>query len=141
MTTTIPTTAQVAQALERGARIAAPVIALLITCLALLAELAYELGRLTGAAVHERSDQLARLWVRLWVREPEVLAEPAAQNGDGNAISAAVFAPCAPVAPALHPLAALAAELQGYTSSELRRVTGSRRRCSKAELVAAYVAA
>jgi len=132
MITTIPTTAQVAQALERGARIAAPVIALLITCLVLLAELTYELGRLTGEAVHERSDQLARLWVRLWVRKAEVLAEPAA---------APIPTPCAPVAPALHPLTALAADLQGYTSSELRRMTGSRRRCSKAELVAAYVAA
>ena len=132
MTTTIPTTAQVAQALERGARIAAPVVALLITCLALLAELAYELGRLTGEAVHERSDQLARLWVHLWVREAEVLAEPAA---------APIPTPCTPVAPGLHPLAVLAAELQCYTSSELRRMTGSRRRCSKAELVAAYVAA
>lgn len=144
MTTTIPTTAQVAQALERGARIAAPVIALLITCLALLAELSYAFGYQLGSAVHERSDQLARLWVRLWVRKAEVLAEPAA---------APIPTPCAPVAiapecpkcgtvaPALHPLAALAADLQGYTSSELRRMTGSRRRCSKAELVAAYVTA
>ena len=132
MTKAIPTTAQVAQTLERGARIAAPVIALLITCLTLLAELAYELGRLTGAAVHERNDQLARLWVRLWVREGEVLAAPAA---------APIPAPCAPVAlvapvaPALHPLAVLAAELQSCSSGELRSLLGTRRRCSKAQLI------
>lgn len=43
--------------------------------------------------------------------------------------------------PVMHPLALLAGELQSCTSSEVRRITGSRRRCSKAELVAAYVAA
>jgi len=145
MTTTIPTTAQVAQALERGARIAAPVIALLITCLTLLAELSYAFGYQLGSAVHERSDQLARLWVRLWVRKAEVLAEPAAAPIPTPCAPPVAIAPecpkCGTVAPALHPLAALAADLQGYTNSELRRMTGNRRRCSKAELVAAYVTA
>lgn len=116
-TTTVPTAAQIAQVLERGARIAAPVIALLITCLALLVELSYELGRQAGAAVHARNDQLAALWRRLLLG-----STPAA--------------PVAPVAPVPHPLAALAAELQGCTSTELRRITRSRRRCSKAALIA-----
>jgi hypothetical protein len=135
MTTTIPTTAQVAQTLERGARIAAPFIAFSVTAIILLAELTYELGYQMGSAVHERNDQMSRLWVRLWLREAEVLAEPVA------APIPVPFVPVTPVAPAFHPLAMLAAELHNHTSSELRRMTGSRRRCSKAELVAAYVTA
>lgn len=51
--------------LERLARIAAPVLALAITAALLLAELAFELGRQTGAAIHARSEQLGRLHVAL----------------------------------------------------------------------------
>lgn len=47
----------------------------------------------------------------------------------------------AAVTPLQHPLAALADELMLCTRRELNALTGSRRRCSKAELVAAYVAA
>jgi len=133
MNITVPTTAQIAHSLERGARIAAPAIALIITSVVLLVELAYELGRFTGQAVHDRNDQLAAIWRNLWAAEPEALAEPAV------APIPASFAPVAP--PIVHTLALLAVQLEGCTADELRRVTGSRRRCSKAELVAAYVAA
>lgn len=67
MTMTVPTTAQIAQGLERGARIAAPAIAFVITCIVLLTELAYALGRLTGEAVYARNEQLAAFWRHLWV--------------------------------------------------------------------------
>lgn len=126
MTMTVPTTAQIAHGLERGARIAAPVIAFAITCIVLLAELAYALGRLTGEAIYARNEQLAAFWRHLWVPAAVVKTLPKRQSK---------------AAPVMHPLALLASELQSCTSSEVRRITGSRRRCSKAELVAAYVAA
>lgn len=126
MTMTVPTTAQIAHGLERGARIAAPAIAFAITCIALLAELAYALGRLTGEAIYARNEQLAAFWRHLWVPAAVVKTLPKRQSK---------------AAPVMHPLALLASELQSCTSSEVRRITGSRRRCSKAELVAAYVAA
>lgn len=126
MTMTVPTTAQIAHGLERGARIAAPAIAFAITCIVLLAELAYALGHLTGKAIYARNEQLAAFWRHLWVPAAVVKTLPKRQSK---------------TAPVMHPLALLASELQSCTSSEVRRITGSRRRCSKAELVAAYVAA
>jgi hypothetical protein len=59
------TTTAIGRGLERLARIAAPVLALAITAALLLAELAFELGRQTGAAIHARSEQLGRLHVAL----------------------------------------------------------------------------
>lgn len=126
MTMTVPTTAQIAHGLERGVRIAAPAIAFAITCIVLLAELAYALGRLTGEAIYARNEQLAAFWRHLWVPATAATTLPKRQSK---------------TAPVMHPLALLASELQSCTSSEVRRITGSRRRCSKAELVAAYVAA
>lgn len=126
MTMTVPTTAQIAHGLERGARIAAPAIAFAITCIVLLAELTYALGRLTGKAIYARNEQLAAFWRHLWVPAAVVKTLPKRQSK---------------TAPVMHPLALLASELQSCSSSEVRRITGSRRRCSKAELVAAYVAA
>lgn len=126
MFTTIPTTAKIAASLERTARIAAPFIAFLVTAIILLAELSYELGRLTGEAIYARNEQLAAFWRHLWVPAAVVKTLPKHQSK---------------TAPVMHPLALLASELQSCTSSEVRRITGSRRRCSKAELVAAYLAA
>ena len=74
----IPTIDQVAFGFERAARLAAPVIALLITCLLLAVELAYRLGYLTGEALHARNHQMAAAWRRLWVHEADVLDKPAA---------------------------------------------------------------
>ena len=57
--------AQVGAALHRAARIAAPVIALLITSALLLGHLAYQLGYQLGSAIHARNAQLAALQVRI----------------------------------------------------------------------------
>ena len=56
MTLTVPTAAQIAQSIERTARVVAPAIALVITCAGLLAEFAYDLGFQLGTAVHARPD-------------------------------------------------------------------------------------
>ena len=57
--------AQVGAALHRAARIAAPVIALLITSALLLGHLAYQLGYQLGSAVHAASAALGRLHINL----------------------------------------------------------------------------
>lgn len=140
MSTTIPTTAQVAASLERTARIAAPFIAFLVTAIILLAELSYALGYQLGSAVHARNDQLAGFWHRLWASEPEVLAEPAAAPMLQITVKQSTNLSM-PAAPAVHPLALLTAELESMTCKQLQTLIGTRRRCSKSELVAAYLAA
>ena len=57
--------AQVGAALHRAARIAAPVIALLITSALLLGHLAYQLGYQLGSAIHAASAALGRLHISL----------------------------------------------------------------------------
>jgi len=132
MTLTVPTAAQIAQNLERTARMVAPAIALVITCTGLLAELAYDLGFQLGTAVHTRNDQLAAMWRRLWVSG----AEPAA---------APITVKPAPVrlAPQPHPLAELAADLEVLSYGQLRVLAGARCKASrarKAELIAMVLA-
>lgn len=126
---TVPTTAQIAQNLERAARVVAPTIALVLTCLALLTELAYQLGYQLGAAVHARNAELSAVWRRLWVPS----AEPAA---------APILVRPAPIrlAPQAHPLTDLAAELETLTCSQLRVLAGTRRKARKAELIAMVLA-
>jgi hypothetical protein len=121
------TTAQVADRLERTARLIAPAIAFIITAALLLTELSYALGYQLGQAVHARNDQLSRLWVRLWAPEPELAPEPAAEQPEPAA------AP--PAAPAQHPLMALAADLEQLTCKQLRSLTGCRRKLPKAQLI------
>lgn len=111
----IPTTAQISNALERAARIAAPVIALLITATLLLAHLAYDLGFLLGSAIYERSAQLAALTHRQ------------------------VLAPATPQ-PIPHPFAALATDLEQLTTRQLRQLTGIRRNLPKRQLIALALA-
>jgi hypothetical protein len=122
------TTAQVADRLERTARLIAPAIAFIITAALLLTELSYALGYQLGQAVHARNDQLSRLWVRLWAPAPE----PAAEQQPAPA------AP--PAAPAQHPLMALAADLEQLTCKQLRSLTGCRRKLPKAQLIHLAVA-
>jgi hypothetical protein len=74
---------------------------------------AYVTERFIAATVHETNDTLAAFWVKLWVK-PE---------------------PVAPVVPSIHPLLALAEELDGRTCKELREITGYRRKVRKVELV------
>lgn len=126
---TVPTTAQIAQNLERAARVIAPAVALVITCAVLLTELAYQLGYLLGTAVHARNAELSAVWRRLWVPN----AEPAA---------APIVVKPAPIrlAPQLHPLAELAADLEALSCSQLRSLAGTRRKARKAELIAMLLA-
>lgn len=102
-----------------------------------LAVMTYLAGEFTGRTLHQLNDMLSNAWRRLWVPEAEVSAKPTEQP----ILQPIVKESTVLTMPVLHPLAVVAAELQSCTSSELRRITGSRRRCSKAELVAAYVAA
>lgn len=127
MNMTVPTTAQIAQNLERAARVIAPAVALGLTCAVLLTELAYRLGYLLGAAVHARNAELSAVWRRLWVPS----AEPAP-----------IVVRPAPIrlAPQLHPLAELAADLEALSCSQLRSLAGTRRKARKAELIAMLLA-
>lgn len=126
---TVPTTAQIAQNLERAARVIAPAVALVITCAVLLTELAYQLGYQLGTAVHARNAELSAVWRRLWVPS----AEPAA---------APIVVKPAPIrlAPQLHPLAELAADLETLTCGQLRTLAGTKRKARKAELIAMLLA-
>lgn len=121
---TVPTVAAVAAALERAARIAAPLICWAIAAVMTAAHLAYQLGHGLGQAVHHRNDQLAALARRLATGERRAHAAPQA--------------PCRVVttpAPLPHPLAALRDELSALTVADLRRITGTRRKARKADLV------
>jgi hypothetical protein len=56
--------------IERTARIAAVVLAFLFTIGTITAEALYSLGSQFRQALDERNDQLAAIWVRLWVGAP-----------------------------------------------------------------------
>jgi hypothetical protein len=128
----VPTSAAVAARLERAARILAPLVCLAIAAALTLAECCYQCGYQLGRAVHERNDELATLWRRVCrVPVPTTATAP---------VPTTATAPMVPVKPALHPLAVLAESMDSLTVSELRAVTGTRRKCRKAELVAMAVA-
>ncbi len=130
MNITVPTAAQIAQNLERATTRVAPAVALVITCTVLLTELAYELGYLIGAnAVHARNAELAAVWRRLWVPNAEPAAAPI------------VVKPASVrLAPQLHPLAELAADLEALSCSQLRSLAGTKRKARKVELIAMLLA-
>ena len=100
-----------------------------------LAVAVYVAGEFAGGFVHRCNDQLAQLWVRLWVREP---AAPAVAV-ERSAITAAPLAQPA-AAPAVHPLQAVATELEVLTTRQLQALTGSRRKASKRQLIAVALA-
>ncbi len=133
MTITVPTTAQIAQNLERTARVIAPAVALAVTSVMLLAELAYDLGHQLGSAVHARNDQLAAMWRRLWVPGAEPAAAPIT-------VKPAPIRLAAKLQPQVHPLADLAADLEALTCSQLRSLAGTKRKARKAELIAMVLA-
>lgn len=143
-TFTVPTVAAVASALERAARIAAPLICWAIAAVMTAAHLAYQLGHGLGQAVHHRNDQLAAVARRLATGErqarpthvvpvPAPIAPQAPQEPQQAAPTPARVVPTP--APLLSPLAALRDELSALTVAELRRITGTRRKARKAELV------
>lgn len=131
--TTVPTTAQIAQNLERAARVIAPAVALAVTSVMLLAELAYSLGHQLGSAVHARNDQLAAMWRRLWVPGTEPAAAPIT-------VKPAPIRLAAKLQPQVHPLADLATDLEALTCAQLRSLAGTKRKARKAELIAMLLA-
>lgn len=130
---TVPTTAQIAQNLERAARVVAPVLALVFTCTVLLTELAYQLGYQLGAAVHARNAELSAVWRRLWVPSAEPAAAPIV-------VKPAPIRMAPQPQPQPHPLTELAAELETLTCSQLRVLAGTKRKARKAELIAMVLA-
>ena len=92
--------------LHRTARAVAALLVLLYVIAADLAVLAYRAGYALGRAVHQLNDRLAGIM------------------------------PPVTLPPVLHPLAAMAAELEQLTSRELQAMTGSKRRGRKADLIA-----
>ena len=139
MNNAIPTADQIGQHLERGARIAAPVVALLITGIALLMQLAYNLGHQLGTAVHERNDELSALHCRLLGLTPA--APTPASEPIKPADPVAPIKRLDPMPPAPHPLVVIAMELEAMSCRELRALAGIRsKRHRKAELVALLMA-
>jgi hypothetical protein len=120
----IPTAAGVAARLERLCRILAPLLCWAVAAVLTLAECCYQCGYQLGRAMHERNDQLSALW-RIVCGVPGPATVPA---------------PSPVPSPALHPLAVLAESLDSLTVSELRRITGTRRKCRKAELISLALA-
>jgi hypothetical protein len=120
--------------LERLARILAPLLCWTIAAALTLAECCYQCGYALGSAVHQRNDQLSALWCRL-CRVP--VPVPTTATATAPVVPPV---PPAPPAPALHPLAELAASLDSLTVAELRHITGTRRKCRKAELISLAVA-
>ena len=101
----------------------AEVAQLVLDCLILLAGLTLLAGRATRrawAALPVLSERLGRWYAQLLV----------------PAVVAPVVAP-----PMIHPLAALAVELEQLSCRELREMLGTRRRPAKSDLIAAWVAA
>lgn len=93
--------------------------------LIVLAVLTWHAGRETGSAVHRANDALAALWRRLWAPAVPHTPEPAKAAPRGSQ------------APAVHPLAAVAAELAELSNRELRTIAGIAARRSKHQLIGA----
>lgn len=100
--------------------------------LVVLAVMTYHAGYETGRAVHGANDALAALWRRLWL--PPVVPPPAVPQQPPQRPVAATQA-------AIHPLAALAADLELLSCRELRSLGGIRAKRSKQQLIAAICAA
>jgi hypothetical protein len=73
----------------------------------------YTTERFIATSVHRVNDLLAALWVKLWVKTEEK----------------------ATALPVVHPLTALAVDLEACTCKQLREITGCRRKIRKAELI------
>lgn len=92
-----------------------------------LAVMTWHAGYETGRAVHRANDALAALWRRLWV--PPVVSPPAVPQSTPTTLLVAAPA-------AIHPLAALAADLELLSCRELRSLGGIRAKRSKHQLIA-----
>lgn len=134
---TVPTAATVAATLERAARIAAPLICWAVAAALTAAQIAYQCGYALGQATHARNDQLAAL-ARRWATgerpaQPTNTPQHVQQPQQAAPTSLPVVTTPAPL---MSPLAALRDELSALTVAELRRITGTRRKARKADLVA-----
>lgn len=105
------------------------VAAIVWQMLVAMAVLTFHAGRLTGRGVHRLNDWLAAAWRGLLVPAVNTSAQPVS--------TAYTFTSQQPIA---HPLADLAAQLEALTVRELMAMTGSRRKLSKARLVALALA-
>ena len=98
-----------ARQIERFTRIAAVVVAFIWTIGSILAETLYDLGGQLRRAIDARNDELAAIWVRLWVGapapQPAAITEP---TPEPELISAPLAALALPLLPAAAPFALLA---------------------------------
>jgi len=89
--------------IERTARIAAVVFAFLFTIGTITAEVLYSLGGQFRRALDERNDQLAAIWVRLWIGAPAAPAPAATATAPAPLLlapaAAGLIALLAPAAP------------------------------------------
>jgi heme A synthase len=107
-----------------------PAIKTTARAVAAIAVACYVAGYMLGAWVHRTSAALACYWVGWWRQ-----SEPATPGADPGCL------PPAPITPAVHPLAAIAGDLQSLPAARLRGLTGTRsKRARKADLAALLVA-
>ena len=100
-----------------------------------VAVLTYLAGWHLGRWLHRANDQLASIWVRLWVRTKPAVNAPDQLQCNGSEAWTEI-----PASPLQHPLQAVATELQQLTVKELQLLCGTRRRLAKRELVAMALA-
>lgn len=119
-------------ALQRAARIAAPVLALLVVIAADLVVITYRAGKATGEAIAHRADQLAALFADLLAPRPAAAPVPPAPQREAQA---------RPTAPHLRALREECDRLEGMTQRQLMALAGTRRKLAKRQLVALLAAA
>jgi hypothetical protein len=128
ITTRTIATADWGLALQRAARVTAPLVALLFVIAADLVALTYAAGKATGVALAQRADQLAALFRRLLVPAGPAPLPPAPATRP-----AAAARPAQVQAPVI--------ELEALTQRQLMAMAGTRRKLAKRQLVAMLAAA
>lgn len=103
----------------------------------------YVAGYMLGAWVHRTSAALARYWVA--TSAGSSAAKPLGSQGlmaaEPPKTNQTAVPVVAPITPAVHPLAAIAGDLQALPAARLRSLTGTRsKRARKADLAALLVA-
>lgn len=100
-----------------------------VYAIAALAVATFVAGEFTGRTLHRLNNQLAQLWVRLWVRQPAALSPAPPES---STLTMAV--------PVIHPLVELAAGMEALTTRQLQAITGCRRKARKTQLIALALA-
>lgn len=126
-------------ALQRAARIAAPIAVLVFVIAADLVALTYRAGMATGAALARRADQLAALFVQL------LAPRPVTASLQAPATAAPVARPqlAKPRPSQPHCIAPRGERdrLEAMTQRQLMALAGTRRKLSKRQLIAQLAAA